>query len=327
MKAQYLRAASLALSLSLAAAVGSADCYDRCFDSGRCCVGNGSACAMPSCVMGCSIGSVAPDEATCNATCSAAYGKCSYSYNGYSFGMCGGCPLRWLDPATLTTEVLPGNYPIWPPGFNVGGCTSCGDVHDECMVGCVMQFNPSYAPGPAPPPNAPPDTPFPPAPWPNAAGSGFNFSVVFSDHAVLQQAPAMAAVFGPTGTSGSAAVVSVTVTPSSGSPYTVPATVVDGRWKAFLNPTPDDAGATTFTITATCASGCNGTTVELNDIVFGDVWYCAGRKLAFLRSLPSVPDLFQPLPLQPAVRFLPCRIQHGQEFSSDVWWPRFARGH
>lgn len=263
-----------------AAAASAASCHDRCVGAGHCCVGLMSACANPSCDMGCMIGSVAPDEATCNATCLAGSGKCSLAYKNFSFGMCGGCAQKWLDPTTLQPEIIPGSPPYWPPGYQISGCSSCDDVHDECMLGCVLAFNPSVAPPPPAEPPAPPDVPMPPAPWPNAPGSGFNFSVVFSDHIVLQQAPALAAVYGVTGTSGAGASVSVTVTPSGGGqPYTVPAAVADGRWKALLQPTPDSARAVTFSIAATCASGCTGnvSTVVLNDVVFGDVWYAAGQ--------------------------------------------------
>ena len=46
-------------------------------------------------------------------------------------------------------------------------------------------------------------------------------------------------------------------------------------WKAFLPPMP--AGGN-FTITAAC-SGCAGTPAPLilNDVTFGDVWYCSGQ--------------------------------------------------
>ena len=228
--------------------------------------------------MGCSMATLVADEAACNATCTAASSKCEYKLGGWTFEMCGDCPARWLDPSTLTPMVLPGAEPFFPPGFQLPSCSSCDAVSNECMVGCVMAFNPGFAPGPPVNPPAPPDVPVPPAPWPNA-DSAFNFSVVFSSSMVLQQAPARAAVYGPTGTSGGGAVVAVTVTPSSGSPYTVPASVSEGRWKAFLQPTLDTHGATTFTVTATCASGCagNASSVSLADVVFGDVWYAAGQ--------------------------------------------------
>ena len=80
------------------------------------------------------------------------------------------------------------------------------------------------------------------------------------------------------------ATISVTVTPSTGETYTVPAAVAGGRWKALLRPTPDSQGATTFNITATCAVGCGGASpVTLLDVVFGDVWYCAGQSNQWLQ--------------------------------------------
>ena len=226
------------------------------------------------------MGTVSASEAACNATCAAASGKCSIDVPPFHFDMCEGCANRWLDPSTMQPVILPGAEPFWPPGFQIAGCSSCDDVHDECMLGCVLQFNPSVAPGPPVDPPSPPDVPEPPAPWPSANGTGFNFSVVFSDSIVLQQSPAMTAVYGQTGSAGSGAVVSVTVTPSAGggAPYTVPAAVAAGRWKALLRPTPDSFGNVTFVITAACASGCTGAaSVSLSDVVFGDVWYCAGQ--------------------------------------------------
>ena len=217
--------------------------------------------------MGCMIGSIAPDEATCNATCASAK-NCVLNYGPYHFSMCGYCPNKWLDPATLQPVILPGGEPWWPPGFEINGCDQ-----GTCELGCRMAFDSSLAPPPPVEPPSPPDVPEPPAPWPSNNGTGFNFSVVFSDSVVLQQAPAKAAVYGQTGAADSNAVVSVTVTPSSGDPYTVPATVTAGRWKALLEPTPDTHQNITYTITASCASGCTGaSSVTLSDVVFGDVW-------------------------------------------------------
>jgi hypothetical protein len=256
-------------------------CLDKCIVQGHCCTGNGSGCQMASCAQGCSIATVVPDELTCNNTCMNMTGHCDYTVGPYHFELCGGCPQKWLNPDTLQPEILPGGQPWWPPGWQIPGCGSCNAgpyAGCECMVGCRFSFNQAVVPVPPVDPPAPPDIPIPPAPWPNANGTGFNFSVVFSDHAVLQQAPAAAAVYGPTGTLDDTAVVTVTVTPSNGSPYTVPASVSTGRWKALLKPTPDTHGAITYKITATCTSGCNGTSATLNDVVFGDVWYCAGRE-------------------------------------------------
>jgi hypothetical protein len=230
--------------------------------------------------MGCVIAAGSASEASCNATCASAQSKCSFVFGGATFAMCSVCPNRWLNPETLTPEILPGAQPWWPPGFALPSCNSCDDIQDECMLGCRLFFNPGLNPQPTPG-IPPPPTPMPPAPWPNPA-PGFNFSSTLSDNMVLQQMPAAAAVFGNTGASADAAVrISVTVTPSSPSskPYTVPASVAGGRWKALLSPTPSD-GTTTYTVTATCSAGCPGSpaSVSLHNVVFGDVWYCAGQR-------------------------------------------------
>lgn len=269
------------LLLSLIFYVSAQTCTERCIAAGHCCTGGTSACANPSCEHGCIIGAGSNSEASCNATCAAAKG-CSFSFQGKTYNMCGDCSQRWLDPDTLTPKILPGNEPFWPPGWELGSCSSCDDRKDECMLGCVLEFNPSYNPGPPPSPTPPPPSPMPPPPWPNPT-SGFNFSGTLSSHMVLQQSPAISAVYGNTGDLDNGAVVKVSVTPSSGSPYTVTATVNNGRWKAFLKPHPDDSRATTYTITAMYKAA----QVSLEDVVFGDVYYCAGQvRICALRVCP-----------------------------------------
>lgn len=231
--------------------------------------------------MGCYVGAASPSLAACNATCAAAKG-CTFTFGRASWGMCGSCPNRWLDPTTLKSTVLPGAEPFWPPGFSIPGCTSCDDVKDECMLGCALAFNPALNPLP-PSPSPPPDVPEPPAPWPNMA-DGFNFSVVLSSGAVLQRAPAAAAVFGPLGSADVTAAVSVTVTPSVGGAYSVPATIAGGRWKALLRPTAMNASVT-YTIVATrsCTGGGCAATISIDDVLFGDVWYCFGQSNMWLQ--------------------------------------------
>ena len=269
-------AALLLLSLTAAAsaAPGDATCINRCIVSGNCCTGNSSGCAHPSCQMGCTVGSMSASLAACKSACNQT--GCTFKFQGLEWGMCGDCSARWLDPVTKKTEVLP-VQPYWPPGFGLAGCMSCDDT--ECELGCELAFDPSLNPLP-PAPTPPPPAPLPAAPWPNRdAATAFNFSVVFSDSIVLQQAPAAAAVYGNIGSpSGS---IAVTVTPSSGAPYTVPATAADGRWKALLKPTPATYPATTFTITAACTAGCSGS-ATIRDVVFGDVFFCHGQSNQWL---------------------------------------------
>jgi hypothetical protein len=187
---------------------------------------------------------------------------------------------RWLNPATLTPEILPGDEPYWPPGFELASCSSSDS--GECTIGCELAFNPELSPL-VPHPTPPPDTPPPPAPWPNSS-PGFNFSAALSSHMVLQQGPGASAVFGNVGSDDPSAQVAVTVTPSSGGGevYTVSATINAGRWKALLQPTSAVPGVT-YTINATCTSGCGDatpTSIVLEDIAFGDVFYCFGQSSA-----------------------------------------------
>jgi hypothetical protein len=233
--------------------------------------------------MGCVFAS-AGSLSACNATCYAAKAAgCSFKFGAYDMQMCGDCNARWLDPATLTPEILPGAWPYWPPGFELPSCTSCDDITDECVLGCRMAFDPGLNPLP-PSPTPPPAVPLPPAPWPNAAPD-FNFSEVFSDHMVLQRAPAAAAVFGVMGAAGDGGAVSVTVAGSDGSKYSVAAAVAGGRWKALLHPAADSARGITFSVTAACSAGaCSGAAVTLNDVVFGDVWWCAGQSNQWLQT-------------------------------------------
>jgi hypothetical protein len=264
---------SLLLAGLCASLCSALSCTDKCITAGYCCTGNSSGCQHPSCQIGCVVAAGSESESACNATCAAAKG-CSFVFKGQTFGMCGGCSARWLNPETLQPEVLDGPQPYWPPGWDIGGCGSCDEV--QCQVGCRFAFNPSLAPTPPVSPTPLPPKPYPPAPFPNT-GPGFNISAVFSDHMVLQQAPAMAAVYGNTGNADDSGQVTVTVTPSAGAPYTVPAAVRAGRWKALLRPTPGSTGLS-YTISASCTagSGCSGAST-LSDVLFGDVYYCAGQ--------------------------------------------------
>ena len=272
----------LAAASAVSAARG-ASCEQRCIDSGNCCTSNSSGCQHPSCQMGCVIGAASASVAACNATCLAAKG-CSFVFNGQTFPMCGGCSARWVDPATGQPAILPGGEPFWPPGNGLPGCGSCDD--QQCQLGCMMAFDPSLAPLPPNPP-PPPALPLPPAPWPNA-GANFNFSGAFGDNVVLQQAPAAASVYGNTGALDDGASVLITVTPSAGggAPYSVPAAVQGSRWRALLRPTaPFNASGITYSITASCAAGCaGGAPVTLSNVVFGQVYFCAGQSNMWLQT-------------------------------------------
>ena len=128
---------------------------------------------------------------------------------------------------------------------------------------------------------------------------------------VLQMQPAKSAIYGflDFNASMAGAVVQVTLTPDSGSPTTVQATLNStvqtfgpdwgvrsvnaslcpgclppfnpwntplASWKALLPPQP--AGGN-YTVTAVC-TGCSPlgpSTISISNVAFGDVWYCTGQ--------------------------------------------------
>lgn len=132
-------------------------------------------------------------------------------------------------------------------------------------------------------------------PFPNDTAGTF-FSGVFSDHTVLQREPAKAVVFGVLFGAQSSTTVTVTVVdvvPANGATmYSVQADVMlsdiqmpSGRyakWKAYLKPTP--AGGN-FTISVSCASCTNTTVTTINDVTFGDVWFCSGQYYTVVAAL------------------------------------------
>lgn len=115
----------------------------------------------------------------------------------------------------------------------------------------------------------------PPPPSPQAFVS-FNNS--FGDSMVLQR-DATACFFGMLGTGGTAVDVALTATHSNAVVATGSGgveAVGDGRgWKACLDKTMPAGGS--FTVTATCTGCTNSTPAVINEVTFGDVWYCAGQ--------------------------------------------------
>eukprot|EP00038_Savillea_parva_P008482 m.177256 g.177256 ORF g.177256 m.177256 type:complete len:720 (-) comp14315_c0_seq1:22-2181(-) len=125
----------------------------------------------------------------------------------------------------------------------------------------VVLATSSHAAMAPPPPPTPPTTP------------AISFNATLGSYMVLQQAPAIACVYGMLGVGGTGASVAVS---GDGTPsYTVQATVSsDGGWKACLKPTP--AGGD-VNIVATCTGCQNKTVASIEHVVFGDVWYCGGQ--------------------------------------------------
>eukprot|EP01052_Picozoa_sp_SAG31_P005183 SAG31_NODE_224_length_19856_cov_33.632890_13_plen_180_part_00 len=127
----------------------------------------------------------------------------------------------------------------------------------------------------------------PPGPAP-FAGAGAHMASIFTDSAVLQMAPAVAAVYGvairgpdaPDASEAAAISIKITVTPEAHAEpafaYSVTAGHVEvvnethTHWKAVLRPTPGGSGS--YTIEARCA-GCGAATppATIHNVVFGEV--------------------------------------------------------
>jgi hypothetical protein len=112
------------------------------------------------------------------------------------------------------------------------------------------------------------------------------FSGVFSDGAVLQRAPARAALFGVLAApSGSTAHVTLNISDSeSGYSGSFGADVAaDGTWKVLLSPRPAFGN---YTVAAACDVGCTSpadTAVSaLADLTFGDCFYTTGQSNMWL---------------------------------------------
>ena len=141
-------------------------------------------------------------------------------------------------------------------------------------------------------------SPPPPAPAVPSTPPPLSFAAPFGDNMVLQQQPAIAAVYGFGGSKG----VTVTITDEETGKvaYTVeaklnvtaqpfgddfgvrPANTYNPwnaplpTWKALLKPTPPGGS---FTIKATTASL---QTVSISNVAFGDMWYCSGQSNMWL---------------------------------------------
>jgi hypothetical protein len=189
-----------------------------------------------------------------------------------------------MQPGGSNKTALIQIFDIGPQGRFPGECkgnNNCNFVFDSSsgalrtFHGLCLAVQPH-----TPPPPSPPSAPAPPPFAGHCNSSDICFSWALGSSMVLQRAPAKAAVYGTLAGAASSAI-SVTVQRlvdgrPTGSPYTVPATVVAGAggnatWKAFLKPTAAGEPGS-YTITAKCASGCSGT-AQISDVVFGDVWY------------------------------------------------------
>ena len=109
----------------------------------------------------------------------------------------------------------------------------------------------------------------------DAPPAAITFNASFGSNMVLQQSPARACVYGMLGAGGTAAAVKIS---SAKDPsfvaYTVEATVAGGGWKACLDPVTTGGD---YTVTATCTGCANKSAATLQNLTFGDVWYCGGQ--------------------------------------------------
>ena len=121
---------------------------------------------------------------------------------------------------------------------------------------------------PAPPPPAPPPPP--------AHHRGLVWADSFGSHMVIQQLPAPTVLWGfaPPGAVVSAQRLAGSAgTPVSGN--TTNNTGADGVWWLTLPGRP--AGNETFTFRAATTSGSTAAAIEMEDVVYGDVWVCSGQ--------------------------------------------------
>lgn len=147
-----------------------------------------------------------------------------------------------------------------------------------------------------------------------------SFNSTLGDNMVLQQQPAHAAVFGLV--VGNTTNVTVTVSDESGSSYSVAAVVAGGQWKALLEPT---AAGGNYTITATATCSTEQTTATIQNVTFGDIWFCAGQSNMALPLLHTL-DRNTSLAAITAGRYSNIRIhQLSGNMNPDTPWTTMAQ--
>ena len=105
------------------------------------------------------------------------------------------------------------------------------------------------------------------------------FSDSLGSYMVLQQAPAIACVYGMLGDGGISARINLKGVRRDHRhefmSLELQANVTsDGSWKACLPPQPKGGD---YTVTATCTGCLNTTVASIEHVTFGDVWYCSGQ--------------------------------------------------
>lgn len=67
-------------------------CEQRCAAAGHCCTGTTSGYQHPSCAQGCIVAAGTKTLQACEAVCTAADGKCSWTFDATQMSNCGSCP-------------------------------------------------------------------------------------------------------------------------------------------------------------------------------------------------------------------------------------------
>jgi sialate O-acetylesterase len=100
---------------------------------------------------------------------------------------------------------------------------------------------------------------------PMTANAELRLAGAFGDHMVLQQGAKLPIW----GTAASGQPITVTIAGHSATTTTD----ADGRWRVDLDPITSSSDAVPFTVTA----GAGGETIELHDVLVGDVWLASGQ--------------------------------------------------
>eukprot|EP00937_MAST-01D_sp_MAST-1D-sp2_P002517 g2517.t1 len=135
------------------------------------------------------------------------------------------------------------------------------------------------------------DTPrLPPATW----LAGASFAGVFTDSAVLQQAPQASALYGVVvspdgGLDATTLAVNVTlsrdgvgIVATSAAQYVDVVNASYAHWKAVLPPQPGSADPHTVALSCSGCPGGEGVVRSLHDVLIGDVYVCSGQSNMWL---------------------------------------------
>lgn len=196
------------------------------------------------------------------------------------------CNATMLPGTTIGTGNLSSRHAAGAGGGDASCCAAClaepaclafvVDKHTCFLKGNLDGRRPKsgnmagVVRGPVPPAPAPRPPPAPPQPT-----AGLAWADSFGSHMVIQQLPAPTVLWGfaPPG----AIVSAQRLLGSAGTPASANSsntTGVDGVWWLTLPGRP--AGNETFAFHAS-VRGSSAATIEMEDVVYGDVWVCSGQ--------------------------------------------------